>query len=72
MLNISQSIVQMAGAKTYVLTLDGREYIAYVKTTGYHKCYLEDWETGKRSVSSDGCGSPEQAIEDAWHKIIKE
>lgn len=71
MLMLSDSVISNNKVQVSIVELDGREYILYTKTVGSFKCYLEDFETKKRSVSGTFMTQVE-AVEDAWNKIIKE
>lgn len=71
MLMLHDSQIHNNKVQVSIMELDGREYIVYLKTVGTFKCYLEDLETRKRSVS-DSFMTQAEAVEDAWNKIIKE
>ncbi|MEC4565388.1 hypothetical protein L8C07_05475 [Paenibacillus sp. CMAA1739] len=71
MLMVTQTTFNNANVKTSIMDLDGRTYIVHLHSIGGFTCYLEDFETRKRSISKR-CDTVEEAIEDAWNKIIKE
>ncbi|QWU14376.1 hypothetical protein SAMN04487895_101682 [Paenibacillus sophorae] len=71
MLMINDSQIHNNKVQISIMELDGREYIVFLKTVGMFKCYLEDFETKKRSVS-DSFMTQAEAVEDAWNKMIKE
>lgn len=68
-LNVSNSLLNNSKVQTSILELDGRIYIAHLTIVGSFKCYLEDFETKKRSISNV-FDNPGDAVEDAWNKII--
>ncbi|MNW52297.1 hypothetical protein D3C74_298130 [compost metagenome] len=71
MLMVTRTTFNNANVQTSIMDLDGRTYIVYLHSIGGFTCYLEDFETRARSKSKK-CDDVEEAIEDAWNKIVKE
>ncbi|WP_124115417.1 hypothetical protein [Paenibacillus xylanexedens] len=71
MLMVTRTTFNNAKVDTSIMELDGRTYIVQLNAVGGFTCYLEDFENRKRSISK-ACDNVEEAIEDAWNKIIKE
>ncbi|MFS0855190.1 hypothetical protein [Paenibacillus taichungensis] len=71
MLMVTKTTFNNAKVETSIMELDGRTYIVHLNSIGGYTCYLEDFETRKRSISKK-CNEVDEAIEDAWNNIIKE
>lgn len=71
MLMVTQTTFNNAKVETSIMELDGRTYIVHLHSKGGFTCYLEDFETHKRSKSTK-CDNADEAIEDPWNNIIKE